>query len=282
MSRAEQLTEAAAAHGEGPVWWPDWGGLRWVDMLAGDILHLDASGRVHRRHIGAVAAALRPRSAGGMVVATEHGFVLTDPEGEPVATTAVLTDPAVRFNDGGCDPDGNFYCGTMAYAETPRAGALYRLRPDGGTETVLRDVTISNGLAWSPDGTTAYYVDSPTRRIDVFDYDTLTGLHDRRPFAEVTGTAGAPDGLTVDAEGGVWVALWDGAAVRRYGPGGTLDEVIDLPVGKVTSCAFGGPDLADLFMTTSRHGETCPPSAAGAVFHTRPGVRGLLPLPYAG
>jgi sugar lactone lactonase YvrE len=285
--RAEQLTGPVAEHGEGPVWWPGWGGLRWVDMLAGDVLALTPAGQVARRRVGRVAAALRPRAAGGMVVATEHDFVTldeADPEGAaaPRVVATAPHDPLVRFNDGGCAPDGAFYCGTMAYAETPGAGTLFRLRPDGTVETVLRGVTISNGLAWTPDGTGAYYVDTATGRVDRFDYDTDRGLHGRRPFVTVPPAAGGPDGLTVDADAGVWTALWGGGAVHHYSADGKLDEVVELPVAKVTACTLGGPRLDELFITTSRHGETDPHPAAGAVFHTTVATPGVPALPFAG
>lgn len=276
MTTAEQLTPALAAHGEGPVWWHDWGGLRWVDMLAGDVLSLDSSGDVERMHVGEVAAALRPRRSGGMVVATEHDFVLVEDTVRTLATA--FTDPAVRFNDGGCDLDGNFYCGTMRYDAGPGGGSLFRLTADYKVEVVLRGVTISNGLAWTPDGDTAYYVDTATNRIDVLDRD----LSNRRPFVEIAAEDGSPDGLTLDAEGGVWVALWEGGAVHRYSADGRLEEVIGLPVAKVTACTFGGANLDELYITTSRHGETDPHPAAGALFRVRPGVAGLPASTFAG
>ena len=123
----------------------------------------------------------------------------------------------IRMNEGGCDPDGRFLCGTMAYDQRPGAGSLYRLDPDRSVTLVLEGVTISNGLEWSPDGTLAYYVDTPTREISVFDYDSAGGLQDRRPFA--VSVEAMPDGLTVDADGGVWVALYDGRAVQHFGAG---------------------------------------------------------------
>ena len=196
--RAEQITGPIAYHGEGPVWVDQ---LHWVDMLAGDVLSLGSDGTVGRRHVGPVVAALRPRASGGFVYALERGFALDDGIGTPIQTLPDLwTTDAVRMNEGGCDPDGRFYCGSMAYAETPGAASLYRLDPDGRVTTVLGDLTVSNGLEWSPDGRLAYYVDSATGRIDVWDYEGDRGLTGRRPFATVE--VGAPDGLTVDAEGG--------------------------------------------------------------------------------
>ena len=147
---------------------------------------------------------------------------------------------------------------------------------------MLSSVTCSNGLAWSPDGASAYYVDSMTYRIDVFDYDE-SGLTARRPFVDLAADDGMPDGLTVDREGGVWVAFFGGSAVRRYDARGGLAEVLELPVSQVTACTFGGPALDELYITTSRlelpEGEQ---PEAGSVFRARPGVTGLPPAPFEG
>jgi sugar lactone lactonase YvrE len=187
------------------------------------------------------------------------------------------------MNEGDCDPDGRFYCGSMAYDITPGAGTLYRLDSDGTTTTVLTGVTISNGLAWSPDGGTAYYVDTPTQRIDVFDYDTARGLTERRTLLTIPADAGAPDGLTVDSEGRIWVALWGGSAVRCYEPTGTLVEQLTLPVSQVTACTFGGADLDELYITTSREGMAADDEPrAGALFRARPGATGRPASRYAG
>ncbi|MCK9930212.1 SMP-30/gluconolactonase/LRE family protein [Frankia sp. Mgl5] len=293
--RPEQITDPVAFHGEGPVWSPDWGGLRCVDLLAGDVLAVDTtSGAVRRDHVGAVAAALRPRAGGGTVLALERGFALIDPVG-PEDLSGLTggvrrclgdlwdADAGVRMNDGGCDPDGRFYCGSMAYAETAGAGSLYRLAPDGTVSVVLTGVTVSNGLAWSPDGARAYYVDSPTSRVDVFDYDSERGLSNRRTLVTVPADAGVPDGLTVDADGYLWVALWGGGAVHRYSPTGRLDGIVPLPVPRVTACTFGGDRLDTLYITTSQVGTdlTLYP-AAGAVFALAPGVRGQPVQPFTG
>jgi sugar lactone lactonase YvrE len=278
--RAEPLTDPVTFHGEGPVWSARWGGLRWVDMLAGDVLQLAPDGGISRKHVGEVAAALRPRRGGGAVIGVRRGFVLEEPDGSLTPLPDVWSGEDVRMNDGGCDPDGRFYCGSMAYDETPGAGALYRLDPDRSVSVVLEHVTISNGLEWSPDGTRAYYVDTPTREISAFEYDTGAGLHARRRFAEVDGL---PDGLTVDADGGVWVALYDGRAVERYGPGGRRDERIEVPAGRVTACTFGGEDLGRLFITTSREGlDDGTEPRAGSLYVAEPGVRGLPAREFAG
>jgi sugar lactone lactonase YvrE len=252
--RAEQLTEPVAYHAEGPVWSVRWGGLRWVDMLAGDVLSLGDDGAVRRRHVGAIAAALRPRRTGGAVIAIERGFALESPDGRVTPLPELWSDPNVRMNEGGCDPEGRFYAGSMAYDKRPGAASLYRLDPDGSTSIVLEGVTISNGLEWSADGSCAYYADTDTRRVDVFDHDPRHGLTNRRPFIDLTADGLRPDGLTVDGEGGVWIALSNGGAVRRYDRTGRLDEVIELPARKVTACTIGGPAMDTLFITTSREG----------------------------
>src|SRR5215213_8514930 len=149
--RAYAVTDPVAFHGEGPVWSQRWGSLRWVDMLAGDVLSLTASGEVDRRHVGAVAAAVRPRTRGGAVIAVERGFALEDGDGTVTPLPEVWSDPGVRMNEGGCDPDGRFWCGSMAYDQAPGAAAMYRLDPDGAVSRVLDGITVSNGLAWSPD-----------------------------------------------------------------------------------------------------------------------------------
>ena len=171
----------------------------------------------------------------------------------------------------------------MAYDQRPGAGALYRLDPDGSARMVLENVTISNGLEWSPDGSRAYYNDTPTHRTDVFDYDVDSGLTGLRPFAEVPPEAGHPDGLTVDEEGGVWVALYEGGAVRRYASDGVLDEVIEIPARKVTACTFGGPNLDELFITTSREGlEPDGDPLAGSLFRAEVDMAGLAVREFAG
>jgi sugar lactone lactonase YvrE len=270
-----QVTDAVAYHAEGPVWSAGWGGLRWVDMLAGDVLSLESDGTVQRSHVGTVAAALRPRRGGGAVIAVERGFALQDADGTRTDLDAVWDDRSIRMNEGGCDPDGRFWCGSVAYDQRTGAAALYRLDADHSVRRVLDGVTISNGLDWSPDGSLAYYDDTATHRIDVFDYDARTGITGRRPFVVLT-DGDHPDGLTVDAEGGVWVALNGSGVVHRYTPAGVLDEVVELPTAQVTACTFGGPDLDQLFITTSREGMGPDDDPiAGSLFRADVGVPGL-------
>jgi len=279
LIRAERLTDSVTYHGEGPVFC---GQLLWVDMLAGDVLTLEPDGLVTRRHISNVVAALRPRVGGGYVYATERGFALDDGTTTAVRPVVELwSDAGVRMNEGGCDPDGRFYCGSMAYDLTAGAASLYRLDPDGSSSTVLTGLTISNGLDWTPTGDEAYYVDSPTGRIDVFDYEPELGLANRRSFVSVP--AGLPDGLTIDEEGGVWVAIWGAGAVHRYAPDGKLSEVVTVPTAQVTACTFGGPGYAELFITTSREGLSATEDpVAGSLFRTEPGVRGRPVRPFGG
>jgi sugar lactone lactonase YvrE len=262
------------------VWSARWGGLRWFDMLAGDVLSLLDGGGIERRHVGEVAAALRPRRGGGAVIGVRRGFALEDPDGSVTHLPELWSGDDVRMNEGTCDPDGRFLCGTMAYDERPGAGSLFRLDPDRTITVVLEGVTISNGLEWSPDGTRAYYVDTPTREISVFDYDGAGELHDRRPFASVDAM---PDGLTVDADGGVWVALYDGRAVQHFGPDGTRGAQVRVPQGRVTACTFGGEDLDRLFITTSREGlSPAEEPSAGSLHVADVGVRGLPAREFAG
>jgi sugar lactone lactonase YvrE len=281
---AERFTVPCTTHGEGPFWDAEHDRLLLVDMLAGAVLAVDAEGGVQRHPVSSVAAAIRARQSGGYVLATENGFVLLRPDlTVEQALPPVFTDPLIRMNDGGCDPQGRFYCGTMAYAETPGAGTLYRLDADGRVQPVLREVTISNGLQWDGTGNTVFYVDTPTGRIDCFDFDPASGAFaNRRTFTDIA-EPGHPDGLAIDEEDGLWVALWGGGAVRRYDRDGRLDLVIDLPVSQVTACTFGGPERQTLFITTSREGiDPGDQPDAGAVFRYDAGVRGAPQHAYAG
>lgn len=286
--KAEQVTATVTWHGEGPFWDDAGQRLLVVDMLAGAVVDLASFEQPRRHDVGSpVAAVIRRRRQGGFIVATEHGFALFDEHFALVRRLPdLLDDPAIRLNEGGCDPAGRFYIGSMAYDQAPGAAAVYRLDADGSTHTVLAGVTISNGLQWSPDGTLAYYIDTPTRRVDVFDVDPADGsLHDRRPFVRLADdVAGSPDGMTIDAEGGLWVVLWGGGAVRRFDPSGALTEIVDVPgVSHTSAAAFGGPDLDTLYVTSSRqHLPDGVEPEAGAVFAVRPGVRGTVLPAYAG
>ena len=284
MAQAEQIPGTECYHGEGPCWADEWGGLRWVDMLSGDVLSLDQHGGVTRTHVGEVAAVIRPRASGGAVLALKDSFAVTDGDLGQLRTVATVSlEPGVRLNEGGCDPDGRFYCGSMATDESPQAGTFYCLDPDGSVRPVLDKVTISNGFDFSPDGTIAYYVDTRDQSIDIFDYSADTGLVNRRRWVDVPVEVGWPDGLTVDAEGGVWLALMGGSAVHHYSASGRLEEVIPLPVSQVTACTFGGTGLDTLYVTTSQIGADIQAQpASGALFAVQPGARGRPALTFAG
>ena len=246
---------------EGPRWDAERAELLWVDILAGQVhaAPIDEDGRLMPvrtvpigRHVGAAA----PADAGGYVLAAVTGFWHVDDQGAVQALAQPEAGRAdVRMNDGICDPQGRMWAGTMAYAETRGAGRLYRLDLDGRCSLMLDGLTISNGMGWSPDGTTMYLADSGTREIYAFDFDPIDGTLDhRRLFAQVNTPGAAPDGLTVDDGGDVWVALWNAGALARYTADGSLREMIPVPVDRPTSCAFGGSDGATLFITTSREG----------------------------
>ena len=275
-----------AHHGEGPVWDGRTGRLLWVDITAGLVHAWDpVTSQRERIDLGRDVGCVAPLAAGGVIAGVRDGIVALDERGREHPIVAPLAqDPNVRMNDGACDPDGRFWTGSMAYDMRPGGGALYRLDHDGRLATVLRDVTISNGLAWSPDGRHCYYIDSATGGVDRFEYRADDGsLAGRTRIVDVPSAAGDPDGLTVDAEGCLWVALWDGGQVRRYDPAGRLLTTLELPVARVTSCAFGGADLGSLYITTSRFGLTAAQLAeqplAGALFVADPGVRGLVSPP---
>ncbi|MFJ5994023.1 SMP-30/gluconolactonase/LRE family protein [Streptomyces sp. NPDC092370] len=277
----EVAVRAEAELGEGPTWDAAAGRLLWIDILGARVHTYDpGTGRrtVRRteQHIGAV----KPRAGGGLVLNLRDGIGLLDPDGgfgwlhhEPV--------PGRRANDAVVAPDGALWAGTMRYDEAPGGGTLSRVTGDGSVRVVLDDVAVSNGTGWSPDGRLMYYIDTPTRRVDVFDYadGRISG---RRTLVEIEEGAGFPDGLTVDAEGCVWVAVWQGSAVRRYTPGGELDRVIELPVPLVTACAFGGAGLTDLYVTTARVGLTEPSALAGSLFVVPGAGKGLVQPAFAG
>ena len=274
--RAENLTGPISHHAEGPVWSEEWGGLRWVDMLHGR-LRTWKSGSVSTIAVGdPIAAFVRPRAGGGYVVATERGLALADEAHQPPSRRIELWDNSgVRMNDGGVTPDGKLLAGSMAYDAAPGRGRLYVVESDLSARVLLSGVTVSNGVAFSPDGSLMYYVDSLTHSVQVFDYSPGE-VHDPRTLVQIDPGDGLPDGLTVASDGSVWVALWGGAAVHAYNPAGVLEAQVELPVSQVSACTFGGPELESLFITTSRQdlGEYDEPDA-GSVFVVDPGVTGI-------
>ena len=285
---AELVVDARADLGEGPAWDAVAGRLIWVDITGSAVHELLPDGRSRRWDVPEHVGAAVPRARGGLLLAMRSGFAALADDGSVRVVASVEADDAgIRMNDGKCDPLGRFWAGTMADAETPGAGSLYRLDTDGTVRRVLTGVTISNGLGWSPDGTVMYYTDTATGGVDSFRFDAAAGaLTDRRRVITIDPADGSPDGMTVDDDGCVWVALWGGGAVRRYATDGSLDAVVPLPASQVTSCAFGGPDGGDLYITTAAHGlspqQRSTQPQAGGVFLCRPGVTGPPATPFAG
>ncbi|PZG54149.1 calcium-binding protein [Spongiactinospora gelatinilytica] len=270
-----------AALGEGPTWYHD--RLIWVDIPACEVHeYIPASGTDSVREVPQHVGAAKPRAGGGLVVNLRDGAGLLA-AGGGFRWLAEWPIEGRRGNDAGVDPHGNLWAGTLSYGGG--GGSLYRVTPDGEVVTFLDRVGTSNGIAWSPDGALMYYVDTDTGRVDVFDTDPEGGLpRGRRTFAEID--RGLPDGITVDADGCVWVALWDGAAVRRYTPGGDLDREVEVPVSRPTACAFGGPGLADLYITSATEGLPEATLAAeplsGALLVVPSAGLGLPGTPFAG
>ncbi|MFF4094883.1 SMP-30/gluconolactonase/LRE family protein [Streptomyces sp. NPDC001834] len=280
-ARLDVAVSENAELGEGPTWDPVAGRLIWVDILAARVHTFDpVTGRRTVRDTDQHVGAAKPRVGGGLVVNLRDGIGLYDPDG---AFRWLVHDPEPgrRGNDAAVAPDGALWAGTMRYDESEIGGSLARVSPDGAVTPVLPVVACSNGIGWSPDERLMYYVDTPTRRVDVFDFDGENAVN-RRPFATIEEGAGFPDGLTVDADGAVWVALWDGAAVRRYTPDGSLDRIVELPVRRPTACAFGGTELRDLYISTARVGLDAPHPLSGSLLVLPGAGHGMPGTPFAG
>lgn len=271
--KAELLSPVDAELGESPVWRRESGDIFWVDILRGDIhrLMLDGEDQIaatFEEPVGALV--LGPN--GEVVAATPRGLVRLD--GSTVTSLERDSDD-LRMNDGKADPAGRFVGGTMTIGSPrPGAGSLWRF-DELGTSRLVSDATIPNGLSWSADGETFYWIDTPTGRIDAFDYDPATGeLSDRRAWASIPEEAGAPDGMCGDVEGGLWVALWGGSAVHRY-VAGRLDAVVEVEASLVTCPAFVGPELDQLVITTASVDSPPGEQGAGDIFTIQLGVKGV-------
>jgi len=287
VKRVENVTGPIATHGEGPVWWPGWGGLRFMDAFRGDMLTLFSDG-LRRLHVDDhYAAFVRPRTSGGYVVAGEKDLRLSDGyHTPPESSLRLIRHDRSRLNEGGTDPLGRLYAGSADAEGQSKQGELFLV--DATTElkpsitVAVTGLECSNGIAFSPDGTLAYYVDSLTRRIDIFEHATHT-LTGRRPFVEFLPEHGLPDGITVASDGSVWVAMWGGSCIRAYSPMGDLIDTIILPVPQVTACTFGGDDLDALYITTSSQNLTTGPGDEdGSLYVCHPGVTGMPTTPFAG
>jgi sugar lactone lactonase YvrE len=288
-ARVRVALQARDQLGEAAFWDERAGELLRVDITRGRIHAWNpATHRVATQEMAGEASAVVPRAAApGWLLATGHRLLLCDGAAQRTLAVVERDRPDNRFNDCKCDPQGRLWAGTMSRRRAPGTAALYRLRGRGEIERVIAGTTISNGLGWSPAGDRMYFIDSTTQRIDVLDFDAASGdVANRRALFEIDPHDGLPDGMTVDAEGGIWVCLFAGGAVRRYSPEGVLAAAIALPVTNPTSAVFGGADLRTLYVTTARHRlspeQLAVEPLAGAVLALDPGVRGLPGNRFAG
>ena len=273
--------------GEGPIWNVEEGALYWVD-IEGKAYHrfVPSSGEQERVEVGLLLGVMRFRRGGGMVMATNQGIQFWDPVArrlEPVADPEA-GKPNARFNDGAVDPQGRFWAGTMAPG-SPYSSSLYRLGLDHQLKRIDTGIGTSNGIAWSLDGKTLYFTDSPAKVIYAYDFDPLSGdVANRRPFIHTPEEPGSPDGLIVDSQGCLWSARWGGWKINRYDPAGKPERVISMPVEFPTSCVFGGADLTDLYITSAwtnlgEQGKDSQPMA-GDIFLLHTDIRGQIEPKY--
>ena len=285
----ELVADAHAIVGEGPVWDATAGLLVWVDIEGKRIHEFDPATGVDREiEVPQYPGAVVRRASGGYMAAVTDGFASVDRDGRFELIVPVEADVSGnRMNDGKCDPQGRFWAGTTRMSHDLPIGVLHRLDADLSLHPMVGELWVSNGMDWTPDDRRMYFIDSYARRVDVFDFDAATGaIANRRPLIDVPESWGIPDGMTLDAEGYLWVAFWGGSCVRRFDPEGRLDRQITLPVTQVTSCAFGGPDLRDLYITSGARGLDAEALEgephAGGLFRARPGVQGRPAYEFAG
>ena len=257
MFLAEHFLPVSNQLGEGPLWHIEQEALYWVDIERKAFYrYLPGIDQLESYPVGQEIGCLAFRSRGGLIMALDSGIAFWDWD---TKQPELITNPeegrsGARFNDGRVDSQGRFWAGTLGEDDQSK---LYRLDPDGSLKIMQGGVRISNGIGWSPDQQTMYYTDSPLRLIYAYDFDKSSGqIENRREFIEVPADQGVPDGLTVDEEGFIWSAHWDGWRISRYDPQGALERYISLPVQRPTSCAFGGKDLDLLFITSAWTGLT--------------------------
>ncbi len=289
--KVELVLDARAEVGESPIWHAQRQVLYWVDILKCQVhIYNPATKRDRAIHVGQFVGTVVPRKAGGVMVALQRGFARLDLNTEMLDFIAdpEADKPGNRFNDGKCDPAGRFWAGTMPIEGAEPTGSLYCLHANLTVKKMLSPVTCSNGIAWSLDKKTMYYIDTPRMTVDAFDYDLATGkIANRRTAITIPPGIGSPDGCTLDAEGMLWIAHWGGSRVTRWNPAsGQLLDTVPVPATNVTACAFGGPNLDRLYITTARVGLD---SAAlrqnpreGGLFVAQPGVTGLEACEFAG
>jgi len=276
--------------GEGALWDPAGSRFYWVDILGQMVFGYDwQSRRTVRLPMPEPVGCVALRRDGGLVVALRHGIAYCDLDtgviDEVVSVEADLAGN--RFNDGAVDPSGRFWIGSMDLAEKQPTGSFYRMDADTSVSRAFGGIICSNGPAWSPDGTTMYHVDSTRQRITAYEFDAPSGtVGPGRVFVSDEATDWYPDGVTVDAEGYVWNCKWNGGRIVRYAPDGSVDRVVPVPVPRPTRCAFVGPDLSLLAVTSARVGMSAEELAAaplsGSVLLLEPSARGLPPERFAG
>ena len=289
MPTAELLLDCRNIHGEGALWDGRSKRLWWTDIHGKKLWSLDPeTGAASSHAMPARVCCFAPRARGGFLLAFAEGFALYDLESGVRQDLAPFEPdfPGTRLNDGRTDRAGRFVAGGMDEGSGKPVSSVWRVDPDLQATPLFGGVACANATCFSPDGKTMYFADSPTRRLEAIAYDPATGTTGaRRLLGEIEGP-GVPDGACVDAQGFVWVAIWEGYRVERWSPGGRRDLVVDVPVKKPTCCTFGGKDLEVLYVTSSRLGssaaELLKEPTSGGLFALRPGVRGLPDSPFAG
>jgi sugar lactone lactonase YvrE len=283
MPEIHPVGTVRARWGEGAVWWND--ALYYVDIEAHQVHRYEpATGAEHSWNVGQRVGTVVPRESGGLVIAGDHGlYFLDEASGELTAIADPEPDkPDNRFNDGKCSPDGRFFAGTISLVKKTGDAKLYRLDPDLTLHEAFGPVTNSNGIVWSKDGKTVYYIDTPRREVLAFDYED-GHLHNLRSVVSTEAIDASPDGMTIDSDDRLWVAFCHGACVACYDPA-TGEEVrrVEIPALETTSCAFGGPDLADLYITTGIH-KSVEEEHGGRLFVVKGlGVKGVAASAFAG
>lgn len=284
ISEVELVIDSKSELGEGAIWNHKTGELMWVN-IKGKILNFynPRTGNNKEMFTGQMIGTVVPTELGVVLVALKNGIYEFNPD---TGSKKLLVNPEEhlsnnRFNDGKCDPAGRFWAGTMSTFGENNMGTLYRYDADSTIHPMIENVSISNGIVWSYDKTKMYYIDTPTQKVMGYDYNNATGeITNAKVAVEVPTEMGHPDGMTIDAEGNIWVALWGGFAVGCWNPeSGELVKTVEVPAKNVTSCAFGDTDLGTLYITTAREGNTEEELAkypySGGVFKTRPGAKGV-------
>lgn len=282
------VADVRAVLGEGPLWVAREAALYWVDIKGRKIFRLDERDGLEQWETPFRVGSLAPRAGGGFIAGTDHGIGTVDlATGRFEIVHHPEADlPQNRLNDGKVDRHGRFWAGSMDDTEKVAAGSLYRIDPDFSVTRIDEGYRVANGPAFSPAGDLMYHNDSGRKVTYAFDLDAYGNATNRRVFATYGADEGYPDGMTVDADACLWIAFWDGGCVRRYSPAGECLATIELPVARPTSCAFGGPQLDRLYITSASIGldeaALAAQPQAGGLFMAAPGVRGLPETPFAG